>query len=64
MADLVSGIFENGKEFLNGIALRVMCVTSNSMKPISFTCLEISSLVFSQRNQEYIVYTLTCLRHG
>ncbi|CAH8679512.1 unnamed protein product [Schistosoma haematobium] len=45
MADLFSSIFADGVENISGYASRVMCVTSNSIKPISFTCMKINKAI-------------------
>ncbi|KAH9587323.1 hypothetical protein MS3_00005104 [Schistosoma haematobium] len=42
---LFSGIFENGVEIISGSASRVMCVTSDSIKSISFTCIKINKAI-------------------
>ena len=44
IADLFSGNFANGKESINGSVSRVICLTGNSIKSISFTCLKISKV--------------------
>ncbi|CAH8655023.1 unnamed protein product [Schistosoma bovis] len=45
MADLFSSIFANSVENISGYASRVMCVTSNSIKFISFTCMKINKAI-------------------
>ncbi|VDP61489.1 unnamed protein product [Schistosoma curassoni] len=53
MADPFFSIFANGVENISGYTSRVMCVTSNSIKSISFTCMKINKAVNTLKLSKY-----------